>query len=61
MKVEYVNRYNDNIIFEKKDNVIEMTGFTEHYRLGGWPGEVGMPTDKFSMISPFFSKVITSP
>ena len=52
MRVEYVNRYNDHIIFEKKDNIIEMTGFTEHYRVGGWPGEEGMPNYKFSMIDP---------
>ena len=52
MKTSYRNRYGDIIQFEKKDNVIEMTGFTEHFRVGGWPGEHGMPKDKFSMVDP---------
>lgn len=52
MKTSYRNRYGDIIQFEKKDNVIEMTGFTEHFRVGGWPGEHDMPKEKFSMIDP---------
>lgn len=60
MKVEYINRYNDRIFFEKKDNVIEMTGYGEHFRLGGWPGETGMPNYKFSMIDPSGGPFITA-
>jgi hypothetical protein len=60
MKVEYINRYNDHIFFEKKDDVIEMSGFTEHYRVGGWPGETEMPNYKFSMIDPSGGPFITA-
>jgi hypothetical protein len=60
MKTEYRNRYGDLITFEKKDNIIEMAGIGEHYRLGGWPGEVGMPTERFSMIDPSGGPYITA-
>ena len=60
MKTEYRNRYGDLIIFEKKDNVIEMTGFADGYRVGGWPGELGMPNYKFSMIDPSGGPYITA-
>jgi len=60
MKVEYRNRYDDLITFEKKGDTVEMTGIGEHYRLGGWPGERGMPKDKFSMIDPSGGPYITA-
>ena len=60
MKVEYVNRYNNVITFEKKDNVIEMTGYGDHFRLAGWPGEKGLPNYKFSMIDPSGGPYITA-
>ena len=60
MKVEYINRYNNTITFEKKDNVIEMTGHGDHFRLGGWPGEKGLPNYKFSMIDPRGGPYITA-
>ena len=60
MKTEYTNRYRDVITFEKKEDVIEMTGFTEHYRVGGWPGETEMPNYKFSMIDPSGGPYITA-
>jgi len=60
MKTLFRNRYGDIITFEKKDNIIEMSGIGEHYRIGGWPGEVGMPTDKFSMVDPSGGPYITA-
>ncbi len=60
MKTQYRNRHGDVITFEKKDNVIEMTGFSEHYRVGGWPGESDMPNYKFSMIDPSGGPYITA-
>jgi hypothetical protein len=60
MKTQYRNRHGDVITFEKKDNVIEMTGFGDHFRVGGWPGETGMPNYKFSMIDPSGGPYITA-
>jgi len=60
MKTQFRNRHGDVITFEKKDNVIEMTGFTEHFRLGGWPDETEMPNYKFSMIDPSGGPYITA-
>ena len=60
MKTSYRNRYGDIITFEKKGDVIEMTGFTDSFRLGGWPGETGMPNYKFSMIDPSGGPYITA-
>jgi hypothetical protein len=59
MKTEYTNRYRDVITFEKKDDIIEMTGFGEHYRVGGWPEEKDFLT-KFSMIDPSGGPFITA-
>ncbi len=59
MKTQYRNRHGDVITFEKKDNVIEMTGFSDHFRVGGWPGESDMPNYKFSMIDPSGGPYIT--
>ena len=37
-----------------------MTGFSDHFRLGGWPGELEMPNYKFSMIDPSGGPYITA-
>lgn len=60
MKTQYRNRYGDVITFEKKDDVIEVTGFSDHFRLGGWPGELEMPNYKFSMFDPSGGPYITA-
>lgn len=60
MKTKYTNRYGDVITFEKKDHVIEMTGFGDYLRLGEWPSEKGLPNYMFSMIDPSGGPYITA-